>query len=269
MNNLEKQTVKTVAKVAPWLAPLPSAYFVARAAMEHLSLPLAVAIIAAAIIETLGLSTVHTALWLSDYNAHKRKSDPHAPTILAVALGAVYVAATLGLVVFLEVWQGLATYAPALFPVLAVVGAVNLALIAQQERREAGIEVQKAEAREKRKARKRSVGRSVTGQLSGQPVSQVRATDLPAAVVLGQNRHSDRTKAVSLDTANRVRRSGKEQALTDLLTFYAENPGASYRLAGQAVDRSKSWVVGAVAELETAGKVRKNGHGVEVLEVRG
>jgi len=34
--------------------------------MEHLSLPLAVAVVVAAIIETLGLSTVHTALWAYD-----------------------------------------------------------------------------------------------------------------------------------------------------------------------------------------------------------
>jgi threonine/homoserine/homoserine lactone efflux protein len=54
----------------------------------------------------------------------------------------------------LEVWALLSTYAPALFLLLAVVGAVNLALIAQQERRETRIAVQKQEARERRKARR-------------------------------------------------------------------------------------------------------------------
>ena len=87
MNNLEKNAVRVVAKLAPWLAPLPSAYFVARSAMIHLALPLPVAIVVAAIIETLGLATVHTALWAYDWNAHKRKTDPTAPTGLAVALG--------------------------------------------------------------------------------------------------------------------------------------------------------------------------------------
>ena len=126
MNAIEKNAIRVVAKVSPWLAPLPSAYFVGRSAMVHLSLPLFVAIIVAAIIETLGLATVHTALWAYDWNTHKRKSDPRAPVGLAVALGGVYVVATLGLVVFLEVWPMLATYAPAIFPALAVVGAVNL-----------------------------------------------------------------------------------------------------------------------------------------------
>lgn len=151
MNSLEKNVVKLVAKTAPWLAPFPSAYFVARASMEHLALPLAVAIVVAAIIETLGLSTVHTALWLSDWNGNKRKTDPGAPILLAVILGAVYVVATVGLTIVLEVVPSLATYAPALFPALAVVGAVNLALIAQQERREAMVKADKAERKAKRK----------------------------------------------------------------------------------------------------------------------
>lgn len=151
MNSLEKDIVKLIAKTAPWLAPFPSAFFVARASMEHLALPLFVAAAIAATIETLGLSTVHTALWLSEWNASKRKSDPSAPVILAVALGAVYVMATVGLTIFLEVMPSLATYAPALFPALAVVGAVNLALVAQQERREAAVRVDKAERKASRK----------------------------------------------------------------------------------------------------------------------
>ena len=50
MNNLEKNAVKVVAKLSPWLAPFPSAYFVGRSAMVNLALPLPVAVIAAAII---------------------------------------------------------------------------------------------------------------------------------------------------------------------------------------------------------------------------
>jgi hypothetical protein len=76
-------------------------------------------VIAAAIIELPGLSTVHAALWLRDYNASKRKIDPSAPTWIAVVLGEVYVLASIGLVVVLEDAPFLAMFAPALFPVLA------------------------------------------------------------------------------------------------------------------------------------------------------
>ncbi len=96
MNNVEKNTIKIVAKVAPWLAPFPSAYFVAWSAIAHLTLPLPVAVIVAAIIETLGLANVHTALWAYNWNTHKRKSDPLASVTLAVALGGVYSVRTTG-----------------------------------------------------------------------------------------------------------------------------------------------------------------------------
>ena len=59
MYNVERNAIDVVAKLRPWLAPFPSAYFVARSAMVHLNLPLAVAVVVAAIVETLGLATVH------------------------------------------------------------------------------------------------------------------------------------------------------------------------------------------------------------------
>ena len=157
MNNVEKNAIRIVAKLSPWLAPLPSAFFVARSALEHLDLPLLMAVIVAAIIETLGLATVHTALWAHDWNTHKRKTDPKAPIGLSIALGAVYVVATLGLVVFLEVWPSLSTYAPALFPALAVVGALNLAMISRQEQREATVKTEKAERKAARQVRRQTV----------------------------------------------------------------------------------------------------------------
>jgi hypothetical protein len=45
MDNLEKNSIKVVARLSPWPAPLPSAYFVARSAMVHLDLPLSVAVL--------------------------------------------------------------------------------------------------------------------------------------------------------------------------------------------------------------------------------
>lgn len=154
MNATERNAVKIVAKTAPWLAPVPSAYFVARSAITNLDVHIVVAIVMAAIIETLGLATVHTTLWAYDWNLSKRKSDPEAPTWVPIILVAVYLVATLGLVVVLEVWPQASTYAPAIFPLLAVVGTVNLAFISRQELREAEVARGKAEARRKRAERK-------------------------------------------------------------------------------------------------------------------
>jgi len=91
------------------------------------------AVVVGLIIELLGIASVHTWLWLIDWNINKRKSNPESPAVIAAFLGCLYLIATIGLTVMLEVFPGLATYSPAIFPVLAIVGAVNLTLIVQQE----------------------------------------------------------------------------------------------------------------------------------------
>ena len=251
MNTTEKNTVKVVAKLSPWLAPLPSAYFVARAAMAHLALPLPVAAVAAIIIETLGLSTVHTVLWMTDWNGRKRKTDPTAPVTPAIALGAVYVIATLGLVVFLEVWPFLATYAPALFPALAVVGAVNLALIAQQEQREASVAAQKAEARERRgekQMHKKAAHRPHAGTVQ---VVQVSATEVAQNAVL--------------DAVNRTRRQRKELLKGALMEAYHDDPGLGVTAAARMLGVHRNTIYGYLSELEESGQVDRSNGTVKVF----
>lgn len=248
MNSLEKNTIRTVAKLSPWLAPLPSAYFVARSAVVHLALPLPVAVVVAAIIETLGLATVHTALWAYDWNTHKRKMDPGAPVALSVVLGAVYVISTLGLVVFLEVWPVLATYAPAIFPALAVVGALNLAMISRQEQREAAVKAEKDERKAARQSECQSARKAGSVQLSGEP---------SRTAVLNS----------SLDIARQTRKAKRDTRLGALLTFYASNPNAGATEAGHAIGVSRQTVYSYLAELEAAGRISRNdGSGVEVME---
>ena len=69
-----------------------------------------------------------------------------------------------------------------------------------------------------------------------------------------------------LDDANTVRAANKEQAVNALLDFYTENPQASLTVAGEAIGRSKSTVSTYLDELEIAGRIRRNGQGVEVLQ---
>ncbi len=250
MNNLEKNAIKIAAKLSSWLAPFPSAYFVARSAMVHLALPLPVAVVVAAIIETLGLATVHTALWAYDWNAYRRKSDPAAPVGLAIALGSVYVVATLGLVVFLEVWPILATYAPALFPALAVAGALNLAMISRQEQSESAVKLEKAERTAARQARRQVARQAPSRQASGQ---------LSNAAVLN----------ASLHAARQTRKAKRDRRLDALVTFYRSNPDAGRTEAGRTIGVSRQTVYTYLAELEAVGRIARNdGRGIEVLERR-
>jgi hypothetical protein len=265
----ERQLVKLVAKAGPWLAPMPSAFFVGRSSLVHLDLPLAVAVIAAVMIEVLGLATVHTALWLSDYNASRRKSDPRAPTWIAVVLAGGYLITTISLIVVLEVWPFLSVYAPALFPLLAIVGAWTLALIANQERREAAIKAQKAAISAERKARRVSKSLSKSPSKS---VSKLDSEPVPAAVVLDVQANSNAEKIAVGDRIRgaQVSKSARKEAMLDaLLGMYLDNPTVGATDVARALGVARSTVYNYQSELERAGRIKSNGDGVQVLDGRG
>ena len=255
MHHLEKITVKLVAKLSPWLAPVPSAFFVARASLAHLDLPLAVAVVVAIIVETLGLTTVHTALWLSDWNHHKRKSDPTAPTVLAVALGLVYVVTTVGLTVVLEVVPELSLLAPALFPALAVVGAVNLALISQQERREAQVAASKAE------------------QKASRTESRKRVQTIQRTVQRGVQKPTSGTSASAgvqhrgvVDAANRPRQVRRTVLLDAMVDIYRDSPDMSPTEMARRLGIGRSTAYSYLADLVAAGRIARDDGRVIVLQ---
>lgn len=232
---------KWVSKITPWVAPIPSAFFVARSSMNHLGTPLPIAIVLAAAIELLGLTSVHTWLRLSNWNLIRRKSDPSAPTHLAVLLTFLYFAITLGMITLLEVFPGLSQYMPAVTPLLTVIGAFNLALLSQQEQREAAV-------RSEREARK--IERSGNGQHQGKPNSRPKGNQAPVSGSNPENREKQPVNPGQKLTA--------EEALNVLVKFFEQNSAGSYSAAGRAAGRSKSWVVWALNELESEGRIHKN-----------
>lgn len=62
-----------------------------------------------------------------------------------------------------------------------------------------------------------------------------------------------------------TKRGGKWDAMNAVVEFYEENPGASLAEAAGAVGRAKSTVSGYVEELVDAGRLHRNGNGVEVV----
>jgi hypothetical protein len=115
MQARERNLVKWVAKLSLWLAPIPSGYFVAQASRAHLTIPVPIAIIIGFIIEFLGIASVHTWLWLMNWNATKRKRDPQTPANLAILMGSTYIVTTIGLTVVLEIFPQFSSFAPAIF----------------------------------------------------------------------------------------------------------------------------------------------------------
>ena len=154
--SIESRLVDLVAQIAPWAAPIPTAYLVGRATVLHLAWPVEVGIVAAVIIESLGLATTSTALALREYNASKRQSDPAAPFPLAAGLVGAYLVVAVLLTVALDTVPVLAVYAPAIFPFLSLAGMTVLALRHDQARRVAAIADSRAAAAEERRQARES-----------------------------------------------------------------------------------------------------------------
>jgi hypothetical protein len=236
ISNRERSLVKLVAKLSPWLAPIPSGYFVARSSMEHLNLPVAMGISVGLIIELLGISSVHTWIWLSDWNANKRKSDPTAPTGFVSLMSSVYIVVTIGLTVVLAVIPDLATFAPALFPVLAMIGGINLALIAQQEVREVAVQRE----RQSKRSSKRNLNSLQSVQNETVNMSIVDKAD---AGFVSTNGRSSRHKTSTLDTLIRILDTNPEIGVTEL---------------ARQVNRSRTTVYKYLDELESDGRINRN-----------
>lgn len=155
LDQVESALIAVVAKVAPWLAPLPTAYLVLARTVEHFRWPWQVGLAAAAVVEALGLVITLTGLELYGYNRTRRKTDPAAPLALPVALLAVYLVAAELLTVGLDVvpkWGSLTLvdWTPAVFPVLSVAGMAVIAVRLDHRQRLAAIAEDKAEARRQR-----------------------------------------------------------------------------------------------------------------------
>lgn len=246
LDQLENTAVDIVAKVAPWAAPLPTAYLVGRATVDHLAWPPIIGAVSALVIECLGLATTATALTLWDYNQGKRKSDPQAPFTLALFLVGVYFVTALGLTVALDISPGLAVYSPGVFPFLSLTGVTVLALRSDHRRRLATIESVKMERKARRQSRRKGGRQGGGEQLSNQ---------------VSNNGKSN----ANLDALQAGRLSKRDTRLNALLTFLASNPDAGPTEAGNAIGVSRQTVYTYTSELEATGRLRRNGSGWEVV----
>lgn len=190
LNQLEDLAVDVLAVFGPWFAPIPSAYLVGKAAHDYLEWHYLIAIIAALAVESIGVVSVVLALRLYEWNEGKNQKDPSAPLPLALVNVAVYFVVTIGLTVLLDVAPQLSRYAPAIFPLLAAVGAVNIAVKNGQRRREAD----KVAAK---------VDRQRAKSTAGQPVVNRQPVNLPST------------------------NSGLTPAQDKILAAFRDNPGAS------------------------------------------
>ena len=258
-DNLESAAVDLVAKIAPWAAPAPTAYLVFARTTYYLAWPWWVGALAALVIESLGLAVTSTALTLYRYNVGKRKADPPAPLALPLALVGLYFGSAELLTVALDVAPklaaglavSLADWAPAVFPVLSLAGVTVLAIRADHRRRLGEVAAKKAEK---------------SGGGPKRPAQDVHILTAHDVVVPGpQSAHGSAQYGV-LDAVNRTRQARREALLGTLLDAYRGDPHLGATEAARLLGVHRNTVYNYTDELETAGRVRKNGNGVEVLQ---
>jgi hypothetical protein len=243
---IERKLTDLIAGLAPWLTPVPTAYLVGRATIAYLRWPLPIAIVAAVIIEALGLAAVNTALTLREYNVSKRKTDPAAPFALAAALVGVYLTVAILLTVALDIVPDLARFAPAVFPLLSLAGVTVLALRSDQRRRLEAIASDRAERQAERQAARQAKRQERTAQVSEKTSNNGNFDGL-----------QDRLQA--------GRKAKVDARLDALLDACAADPDLTLADAARLLGVSRQTVYTYVGTLEAAGRLRKNGHGWEVL----
>jgi hypothetical protein len=247
LSEIEANLTDGIAAFGPWITPIPSAVLVANATVKDLHWGTELAWIAAAIIESLGLTTVSTSLLLWEYNADKRKTDPAAPFLLAASLVGVYLVSTIGLTVLLDIFPAMARYAPALFPILALVGAVNLALRSGHRRRLASIAQDRADRKAERQATRPNAG-NLTDLLASNPTSITVNPDS------------------SLVKARQARTIIQGNRMDNLLALFHDNPTIGVTDAARTLNMSRQTVYSYLDRLENDGRIRRNGHGVEIIK---
>lgn len=256
--SIEAWLTNVIAGVVPWLAPVPSAALVANATKKHLAWSEPIAVIAGIIIEGLGLTSTSTALTLWDFNARKGEREPKAPFGIAALLVGVYFVSTIALTVVLDANSGLTQYAPAIFPILAIVATVNIALRSQHahrlERIAATEEAARLAAEKVEEERKRAEAEAKAEQLRlareaderAERLRLERKADREARQVLRQTTRQGATTgathdAIDSDTFTRLYNATTYDDIADLChalgyngelkAFYADGKRSAARLS--------------------------------------
>lgn len=131
----EKIAAAVFSRLMPWLTPIPTAYMVYRAATTHLAWPVWVAVIAAVIVESVGISATFITLDMRRYNGRRGQADQAAPVKAGYVLIAGYTLAAAILTVLLDIAPILASGAGLIFVALSLAGVMVIGLNHDHDRR--------------------------------------------------------------------------------------------------------------------------------------
>jgi hypothetical protein len=251
IDNFENNVIDLVAKIAPWLAPIPTAYLVGRATVEHLEWPPAIGFLAGVVIESLGLVSCATALDLYQFNQNRRKNDPPAPFGLAVIMILIYFLVAVFLTIVLDIQPDWSLVAPAIFPLLSLVGVTEIALRKNYQDRIQKIANEKADRRAERQASFSNRRQDLQG--SGQ-------------ASLSDNLSNIGQFDMNLNRLQAGRKAKLDSRLDRLMDIYHTNPSLRISDAARVLNVSRQTIYSYLEQLEKAGKIRRTDQGIEVIE---
>lgn len=206
----ERNVIRFLLKVGPWLAPVGTVFAVQRAVKMHFAFPDLVAWPVALVIEVLGIGTIYLMLIMDDWNRHRsaKSIDPKARAGLARLLVLFYIMTTMTLVILLDVVPELNRWALAVLPLVSVVAYFALSLFAEHEHMEQSKEEAKREQKERRKAAQASKMDARLDTLLTLYIDNPKLTPTEAAMRLGCTRQTVYNRLEVLEAQGRIRRNG-------------------------------------------------------------
>ena len=144
---LEGVIVDNVSAAAPWLAPVVPAYLAYSNMTGVLSFPWYIALIAALVVEFLGLATTNTVFTLWEYNRTRKTTAPIAAIWPALSAAGAYIIVVIVVNVLLDLSNPVHVIAKALLSMLSILAAITLAIRAGHARRLAAIKQEREERR--------------------------------------------------------------------------------------------------------------------------
>ncbi len=279
--DIRKSITDFAAEAGAWLAPLPSAAFASAAASKHMGLGPEMSLISGAVVELLGLATANRAFALWEYNATRTADQPKAPTWIAAGMFGLYLVSTIGLSVLADVDPALVKWLPAILPVMAMAGTVTVALGKQHDlrlkRNAAVIAKREVDAREAEQERKRIEAERkaeherlrLEAKADAERKETERKAEREARRLERQQKRQETSTDGSIDaTIDKLQagRAAKKTSIIDaMLNVYRDNPHVGDTELGGMVGVTRQTIYNYRTELEAAGRIHKNGNGVEIL----
>ena len=257
---LEALVLALLVRAAAWVASIPTIMLTSKTCQTVFDLTPTAALLSAIALEVVGQSVVNTWLKAREWNRTKRKSDAAANERLALAMTVAYFVSDFVLIGVLEIPKALANpvhWAALLFPLGQVISTVMTGERAAQFRREAEVTKERRERAQVRAQRR--------AQQTAQHVHKTTAQVVHKFNGSGAQQGAQNAQIEALEDANRTRQAQKDAQMETLLGAYLGDPHLGVSEAARVLGVHRNTVYNYLEELETAGRVKRNGNGVEVL----